>query len=433
MTYFQLCISFFNFFSELLLMESIFLWRAPRKKLFWLRLAGAIVVLYAFGIGLTYPFRLSQVNRTLFYVIGSLYFTVLWAASIAAMPFCFDVTVKQALVCGAAGYALQHLVSCVSETAVALIDAYAPALAVDNLNTYLTLALTVLLAVILYPALRRNTLARSAYIRMGTLCIALSVTVSCIVLSWCIGSVDRIATLVILKLYAIIACLYTLVSLFSVMQKDKLYSENKVVEQLLLSEKRQHELNQRTTEIINIKCHDLKHQIALLKGRSGRDYDSAIRELEQAVLIYDSNIKSGNDTLDLVLSEKSLLCSQYGVRFTSMLDAQKLDFMSVPDICSLFGNLFDNAFEGALREKEEDRAIGLKIQPQANTLCIRMENICTRAVTFRNGLPLSDKPDPENHGFGTKSIRYIVEKYHGKLHFYCENEKFVADILFFLP
>ena len=38
-----------------------------------------------------------------------------------------------------------------------------------------------------------------------------------------------------------------------------------------------------------------------------------------------------------------------------------------------------------------------------------IENYCEDELEFRNGLPVSTKGDDNYHGFGMKSIQYVVE------------------------
>ena len=42
---------------------------------------------------------------------------------------------------------------------------------------------------------------------------------------------------------------------------------------------------------------------------------------------------------------------------------------------------------------------------------LHIENYCEDELEFRNGLPVSTKGDDNYHGFGMKSIQYVVEKY----------------------
>ena len=49
----------------------------------------------------------------------------------------------------------------------------------------------------------------------------------------------------------------------------------------------------------------------------------------------------------------------------------------------------------------------------------------------RDGLPQTTKADKAYHGFGVRSIRYIVKKYGGEVQMYGEEGKFHVDILFY--
>ena len=46
-------------------------------------------------------------------------------------------------------------------------------------------------------------------------------------------------------------------------------------------------------------------------------------------------------------------------------------------------------------------------------LNIHVENYCENPPDLHGGLPDTTKQDKRSHGFGLKSMRYIVEKYSG--------------------
>ena len=73
--------------------------------------------------------------------------------------------------------------------------------------------------------------------------------------------------------------------------------------------------------------------------------------------IYDNIYQTGNDALDLVLTEKSLLCDEYNIKLSSMIDGAALDFMNTTDVYALFGNLLDNAIESVMKEPDEEKRI----------------------------------------------------------------------------
>ena len=98
---------------------------------------------------------------------------------------------------------------------------------------------------------------------------------------------------------------------------------------------------------------------------------------------------------------------------------------------SLFGNIIDNAIECVRQyEEPEKRQIALRIGQQGGLISIRQENYCGEGLTFEDGLPQTTKADKAYHGFGTKSIRYVVEKYEGIMRYHQEKDAFIIDILF---
>lgn len=162
-------------------------------------------------------------------------------------------------------------------------------------------------------------------------------------------------------------------------------------------------LSQETINIINIKCHDLKYRLTQIPRTSDSDQREYIRDVSDALTIYENTYQTGNEALDLVLTEKSLICSQYQIKLSCMVDGTALAFLKSPDIYALFGNLMDNAIESVLKEPDEDKRI----------------------------ISLTTKEDKSFHGFGVRSIRYIVEKYKGDLLMRTSQERFLVDILFY--
>lgn len=61
-------------------------------------------------------------------------------------------------------------------------------------------------------------------------------------------------------------------------------------------------------ELINIKCHDLKHWFKRLQSLSGSAYEKEAKEIQKALAIYDSMFQTGNKILDTILTEKKLYC-----------------------------------------------------------------------------------------------------------------------------
>ena len=153
-------------------------------------------------------------------------------------------------------------------------------------------------------------------------------------------------------------------------------------------------------------------------------------DIAREVNVYDSSVTTGSTPLDIILSEKGLLCQQRGITLSSVADGGAVSLMSPSDIYALFGNLIDNAIEAVEREEDpERRCIFVVVRRAIGHVSIHVENYCSTPVTFVDGLPQTTKDDQTNHGYGTKSIRLITSKYGGAVTMGQVDGVFHANIL----
>lgn len=191
----------------------------------------------------------------------------------------------------------------------------------------------------------------------------------------------------------------------------------------------------RTSDLVfvDIMGHDLSYHLA--NGETVTLRGSLTKAAEQLpeeslVRIYDSKVKTGNDALDTILSEKRLLCEREGTRLTCIADGAALSGLSPADLYSLFGNLLDNAIEAVRRlDGAERRTISLVVSRRGDMAVIHEENYFDGDVRFEGGLPVSTKGDPLNHGFGTRSMSQIVERYGGSMSMRAQGDRFGVTIV----
>ncbi len=188
---------------------------------------------------------------------------------------------------------------------------------------------------------------------------------------------------------------------------------------------------QSTFDLINMKYHDLKHQIAGLRAEmSDEERKKWIDSLEQELESYSPEMETGNSVLDTLIAGKMMNCRANNIKITCVADGDILDFMHVADICTIFGNALDNAIESVtLIDDPEKRLIHISLSQKKNFILIQINNYCENAFTMKNGYPVTTKADKGNHGFGLKSIRYTVEKYHGTLNFDLKDNWFELKML----
>ena len=135
--------------------------------------------------------------------------------------------------------------------------------------------------------------------------------------------------------------------------------------------------------------------------------------------------------LDAVLTNKAMICQNKEIELKFIVDGGALSFMEDMDVSALFGNMLDNAIESAEKQHGETdkRLIWLYVTREKQFVRIRTENYCDGKILFKNGMPVTTKRDRRFHGYGMKSIKSTVEKYHGSVVAAQENNWFELKIL----
>ena len=102
------------------------------------------------------------------------------------------------------------------------------------------------------------------------------------------------------------------------------------------------------------------------------------------------------------------------------------------EICTLFGNCLDNAIEAVMKINDIDkRNINLIVRNVHSFISITIENYYVGNILLNSdGLPMTTKSNKDYHGFGTKSIKMIVNKYQGDLKITTKKNIFTLSILF---
>ena len=429
-----LWISCIRFSLQLMVSEAAFLVHRPRREHFGLRLAGALAAYFTAASG--WYALLHQIPGD-YPAVFVAYYLGLFMLSLGGIWFCFELGRMELIFVGTGGYAAEHIVFAVSE-----IVQYATGWTQARLGSFwhsliFRFLVYIIGAGLVYLFLVRRNRDKEDFKphdrRIAML--ALVMLMAAIVLSvfYSSGSFmeqGTVASEVVCPLYSTLCCLLVLLMEFYVLRENRMKREQEMMEQLLQMANAQRKSAQESIDIINMKCHDLKHQISAL----ARTRDEAVRseyvaEIQQAVSIYEADYHTGCEPLDYVLREKALISNQHHVTFSCMADGEAIAFLRPADVYALMGNALDNALERVVREPEERRIISLLIKRTGGMVLIHLENQCSTPPEFQDGLPVTDKSDKTAHGFGVRSIRYLVEKYYGEVLMRAADEKFCLDIL----
>ncbi|NCB65193.1 MAG: GHKL domain-containing protein [Bacilli bacterium] len=203
---------------------------------------------------------------------------------------------------------------------------------------------------------------------------------------------------------------------------------------LMREQLQQYKLQKETADRIAEYYHDLKKHINALKTLKSTDLRAEyLQELEADINKLNYVCKTGNETLDIVLTDTLFACEQKGISVQFSVDGTLLSFLALVDIVTIFGNALDNSIEAVEALPQDQREISVYSSKTGDWLVLRFENPCNKVLNEKNGMPVTTKKDAGFHGIGLTSIRHAVERYGGHLHWSVVNNRFILDILFLDP
>jgi hypothetical protein len=430
----------FLFLTELLISEWLFLMRLKKKPNFWPRFIAGNLLCYGF----VWIFPILFYNA----VYASFMFLMIFVFVTAVMKSCFNESWRNIIFCSIAAYTVQHIAYGVSLLALILTGldhgltlgmysatissegwGISPFAAVVYVDSY---ALVYWLMFLFFAnRIKKN---EDLHIRTGILLVlvflilVVDIFINAAIIYYAQGSYDKFYVLAG-HIYNLLCCGLTLSIQFGLLMQKQLKDELGVVYLMWNQGKKQLEMKRENIDLINLKCHDLKHLIREI-GENADISQQACTEIEKVISIYDSSVQTGNKTLDIILTEKSLSCNTNHIELSCIADGKSLEFMDEIDIYTLFGNAVDNAIEAVMQLEEDMRVVNLTVKQKQDRVDISLYNYYQAELEFDNGLPQTTKGNKDYHGFGMKSIQRVVDKYEGYLSVTTEENVFTLDIFF---
>lgn len=428
-------ISCVRFSLQLMIAEAFFILGWNRKHQFILRLLISFAV-YFLSVSLLFHLFVSIPGSNP--VIYTLYYISMFFLTLAGMKCCFQVKAKEILFAGVCAYATQHIAFAffmIFQEITGIVLSPVPDFLFYRFLPYVLVSLCVYFGLVRrYEGESELKDRDSRMLVLAFVILLTAIFISALVDNRMFQGESGILRNILCKIYAVLCCAMAIFAAFNLTRQNWILHENEMMENMLHNLKEQQKLSRENINIINIKCHDLKYRISKIsKIEDAGEQKEYIETIKDAVAIYDNIYQTGNDILDLVLTEKSLLCDEYRIKMSCMIEGSIMNFINTTDLYALFGNLLDNAIESVMKEDDEGkRIISILVAKKPQGCHIHVDNYCSEQLTFEDGLPVTSKKDKAYHGFGVKSIKYIVDKYKGDILMQAVEQRFQVDILFYL-
>ena len=214
-------------------------------------------------------------------------------------------------------------------------------------------------------------------------------------------------------------------------QSEMRRGKQEYANQLIMYDKHLSEKQMVIDEVRRVK-HDMKNNMIYLQELlrlKPQEAEKYLREYMGDVMEGKDEIsKSGNFPVDALLNYKNSIAKKKNVKIRLEQSIPITLPYKSSDICSILGNLLDNAIEAA--ENSENKDIDVRIVYVKNKLKITVKNYYTGKIKKdTNGNFISTKGDTKNHGIGLKSVIQTVNSYDGYIEVLTEHSVFQVDIL----
>ncbi len=180
--------------------------------------------------------------------------------------------------------------------------------------------------------------------------------------------------------------------------------------------------------------HDYKNHMLIVTSLLNAGLtDEAMDYLEKVKVtsgIAQQTFSTGNFVVNAILNNKNELAQDYGIEmsFTGVVPQTGIEN---DDLCTVVGNLIDNAIEGARRVGGK-KYIRVKGAVRNGFFTFSVKNAVAEKAQIKNNKIKTTKADTKRHGIGLKNVAAVAKKYHGAAVYACDDTEFTADVTFHL-
>ena len=233
-----------------------------------------------------------------------------------------------------------------------------------------------------------------------------------------------------MKTAIIIACIALLISAFFLLRKLFYHLVAKRIARF-----QSDLISKQTVEIQNMYRqmqewrHDYRNHIQNMKNRLDGDQgelEQYLDELADDLTQTDTSIQTGNVMADAVLNSKLSVAEQKSIQLNVKAHIPKGIEMTDVEMCSVLGNLLDNAIEACEKLPCDKRFLRVYIDKFKGQFYLSVQN-SSPSIQRDKGIFRTTKAG--THGFGLFRIDRIAKKYGGYVNRQYEEGVFATELL----
>ncbi len=232
-----------------------------------------------------------------------------------------------------------------------------------------------------------------------------------------------------LSIGSVIFLLLGVVMLVNYMSKNYYKNIYEINEKLIHSQEKYFTMLLQKEEETKHFRHDMRSHIncmyLLLKEKNYSELDVYFQKIGGTLAELKIKVQTGNSMVNAILNDVYVKFTDVNVEIEGYLP-DKIN-LSNADICTLFYNLFENAFTAA--EQSEEKNVMVTIKSLGSNLYVSIINTIPHRVEVIDNKLKTSKDDVASHGYGTANARMCAETNGGSLIYKCSDEFFEVELI----
>lgn len=166
--------------------------------------------------------------------------------------------------------------------------------------------------------------------------------------------------------------------------------------------------------------HDMHHHLlvmqAYLSNQQTEELAEYVQQYQQHLDACTPHMLCNHPIASAILAHYQTLAAEEQIEFSAKVDMPEKWGIADLDLCTILGNMLENALEACNRTTEENKQIVLHVKHMGNMVILTVDNSYNGELRIAPSSSLySSKRVGEAEGFGLHNIRNAVEKYQGVL------------------
>lgn len=179
--------------------------------------------------------------------------------------------------------------------------------------------------------------------------------------------------------------------------------------------------------------HDMKnHIIVITSYLNDGEYDEAknyLSKISDNLNKMYTYIETGNSLLNYIINTKLQFAKENGIGVKAEIENLSFEQIGSVDFSSLLNNLLDNAIEASSLSNHKEVVVNILRKRGYDTVLVK--NKINKSVLKDNPNLISTKiKHKEEHGYGLKNIKSIVDQYDGMIDIYEEDDFFCVYVVY---